>query len=199
MPKLVAIIPARGNSKRLPGKNVLPFNGVPLFERAVKVACDAAIFSDIIVTSENYHTCWRAVEMKVIAQKRHSYISDDSAQTATVVFDTLANQEYRWDTFCVLNPTSPLRTVDQLRELWDVFKNRDVDCLMTYVDGAGLDFPPHHDGLAIFAKTLPFLARLDFYKMNHIPYVHGWPSVDINTQEDWDLAERMDRGVEQQQ
>lgn len=178
---IVAIIPARGNSKRLPRKNLLPINGVPLVVLAIRCAKEAGIFDEIIVSSEDDEIS-RIARLECWAHKRDPILSDDGVQTAAVVFDVLSETAYEFDSLCVLNPTSPLRTPDLIRFLHGEFVRRDFDCLMTWGE-------KEHDGTALFAKTLPFLRTLDFYKMKTVTVpVNG---VDINTQEDYERAQSL--------
>ena len=53
MSKIIAIIPARGGSKRLPRKNILPLGGVPLLSRVIKTARNSDLFDKIVVSSED--------------------------------------------------------------------------------------------------------------------------------------------------
>lgn len=189
MANLIAIIPARTGSKRLPNKNFLSFNhGPTLVGLAIDIARKSSLFSDIYVTTDAI----LPISYRPLATclYRPYPMHSDFTQTAAVVMDTLVTINYACGVFCVLNPTSPLRTAEQLKELWVYFQERDADCLMTYSKAN----PTHHDGLALFCKRDAFLATLDFYKIqNMIDFVHDWPSVDIDTREDFELAERMAR------
>ena len=48
----VAIIPARGGSKRIPRKNLMPFDGVPMIVRSIRLALDSGLFERVVVRSE---------------------------------------------------------------------------------------------------------------------------------------------------
>ena len=115
---------------------------------------------------------------------RNRKLTDDEVQTAAVVFDVLARLDYKPDSFCVLNPTSPLRTPKLLVDAYLLFKNRDFPALISQPEMGG------HDGTYIFAKTLAFLRAMclltiEGARWNKIPARF---SSDINTQEDFDKA-----------
>lgn len=166
---IVAIIPARAGSKRLENKNFLPCNGVSLVDRAMKVAEEAKIFDAVYLTTD---------------ESRHPYICDDHVQTAAVVFDTLAKLNYAYDQFCVLNPTTPTRTAENIRDAWNYYR---AEQMISLVSGE----KPVHDGAVLFQNTLYFLRE-----MKIIPDYAGWikftnEQVDINTREDFDRAEKI--------
>ena len=193
---LIAIIPARGNSKRLPNKNLLPCNGVPLVVRAIRVAKESGLFGErIFVSSEDERILKIADKEGAHPFSRVPILSDDNIQTASVVIDVLARTYYSCDSFCVLNPTSPLRTAETLKHLADVFQHPlPWDCLMTGIWGLGeAPIPPTwvHDGTAIFCKTKPFLAALDFYKLTVRWVNYDVCRLDINTAEDFARAEKL--------
>jgi pseudaminic acid cytidylyltransferase len=52
-PDCVAVIPARGGSKRIPRKNIRPFQGVPVIERVIAIALDSGLFSEVIVSTDD--------------------------------------------------------------------------------------------------------------------------------------------------
>ena len=52
-PRCLAVIPARGGSKRLPRKNVLPFNGRPIIEYTIEAALESGCFERVVVSSDD--------------------------------------------------------------------------------------------------------------------------------------------------
>jgi len=165
---ILAIIPARRGSKRLPGKNYMLINGISLVDRAQRVAKESGIFDHIhIATDEN----------------RHPYICDDQVQTAAVVFDTLCKLNYAYDEFCVLNPTTPTRTAEMLREGYLTF--RGTACL------ASIGGNYRHDGAFLFWRTLDFLRYLSRSVIPGYTPVKETFCVDINDSSDFSRAEKI--------
>lgn len=181
---VVAIIPARANSKRLPQKNLLPFAGSTLVERAVQCARQSGIFEQVWVSSEDVRVEYLSDKAGARYRLRPQILCDDRVETASVVFDLLAYVHYRFDSFCVLNPTSPLRTPEMLRQIHAYFI-AGKDPVMTSCDG-------RHDGTAIFCPTLDFLRALDFHKLVAFKYfIEPTDSIDIDAREQFDRAERI--------
>ena len=75
MSKIIAIIPARGGSKRLPRKNILPLGGVPLLSRVIRTARNSDLFDKIVVSSEDDEILMLAKE-GAIAQRPVELASD---------------------------------------------------------------------------------------------------------------------------
>lgn len=122
----LCIIPARGGSKRFPGKNVVPFNGCPLIALSVRVAKDSGVFDRIVVTSDDPEALeiGRAEGAHVI--QRSAALASDSAQVKDVCVQLiveLATSGYQPESFCVLLPTSPLRRVEDLQKSCEVMNS----------------------------------------------------------------------------
>lgn len=181
---LLAIIPAKKNSRRLPNKNMLPIGGVPMVVRAIRCAKESGIFDGVVVSSEDLEILNVARGAGARTNWRLPQLSDDEVQTAAVVFYALCALDLEYDAFCVLNPTSPLRTPEELREAYAKFIKDGVGCLASGRFNG-------HDGDFLFWKTLPFLR---YISRSIIPPDASWmigSGVDINTQEDYDLAKSL--------
>ena len=120
----IAIIPARGGSKRLPKKNIKPFCGKPLITWSINAAIESKIFDEIVVSSDSDEILEIANRKEVLLRKRPDEISTDTATTEDVVSDVIT-----WinacgvevSTFTILQPTSPLRRAVHIIEAFKVF------------------------------------------------------------------------------
>ena len=124
----VAIIPVRGNSKGIPRKNFVDFGGKPLFLWTVEAAVESGIFDRVVVSTEDAEIKAIFVDyilslatrklVDVFAIDRPSYLSQDHVQLDEVVLHALRILEHNWDyrpeTMCLLQATSPLRTADHI-------------------------------------------------------------------------------------
>lgn len=112
--RVLALIPARGGSKGLPGKNIVPVNGRPLLQWTIEAA-RASRYIDRVVLSSNDEAIMaeaRACGCEV-PFRRPRELSTDTATTVDVVLHALdALPEY--DIIVVLQPTSPLRTTEDI-------------------------------------------------------------------------------------
>ena len=112
---MLAIIPARGGSKGLPGKNIRPLNGKPLIAYAVEAALKSEAIDRVIVTTDDEEIA--AVAKAAGAEipfMRPAELASDTASAVDVylhAMDFMAELEgKRRDKFMVLLPTAPLRT-----------------------------------------------------------------------------------------
>lgn len=120
------LIPARGGSKGIPGKNIKPFCGRPLVCRAVDQALDCASTEDYILVSTDSLEIKEAVEKCGITVPflRPSQLASDTASSYDVIIHSLEELEKRgkhFDNVVLLQPTSPLRRPDDISEalsLW---------------------------------------------------------------------------------
>src|SRR5690606_8464942 len=126
--KLPVVIPARGGSKRLPRKNVLPLAGKPLICWTIESALEADLDARIMVSSDDDEilAIARQYESKgVIAYKRPCRLATDEATTADVLVDSINAEQaegYFPEVLILLQPTSPLRNADDIRAALDAFR-----------------------------------------------------------------------------
>lgn len=118
--KILCIIPARGGSKRLPGKNILDFNGMPLIAWSVRVALNSGVFDEVMVSTDSEKIA--DVARRCGAQvpfMRSGKTSNDYATTAEVLAEVLECYEARgkhFDAICCLYATAPFVMPFRLRE-----------------------------------------------------------------------------------
>ena len=138
----VAVIPARGGSKRIERKNIRMVGGRPLLGYAVETALDSGLFDRVIVSSEDAEICKIAVEWGAEALDRPASLAGDMPNVPDVVRHHLAEFEAAGtlpDFCCILYATAALVRPDDLRGAFEVFGARDdVDFVM-----AVSSFPLH--------------------------------------------------------
>jgi len=130
----LCIIPARGGSKRFPGKNVALFDGTPLLTRTVEVAREAGIFDRILVSTDDAEAERLAQKADAEVHHRAAALADDSARLVDVclaILDELAAAGEPVDTFCLLIPTSPFRTATHVRESYELLRERRANGVMS--------------------------------------------------------------------
>lgn len=140
MAKSLCLIPARGGSKRIPRKNVLPLNGVPLLSYTIRAAKDSGAFDHIVVSSEDEEILALAKSEGVETDQRPAELAADNATKVQVVREYLnrpgMRSEYRYIT--ALLPTCPFRTSKHLREAFDMLRNGNCPYLIGVTE---YDFP----------------------------------------------------------
>jgi CMP-N-acetylneuraminic acid synthetase len=124
MGRSVCIIPARGGSKRIPRKNILPLNGIPLISYTIRAALDAGVFTDVIVSTEDAEICELALKEGALVDNRPEHMAGDTVTKVQVVREFLGRPENldKYDVVAALLPTCPFRTSKHLREAFEIFQ-----------------------------------------------------------------------------
>jgi N-acylneuraminate cytidylyltransferase len=117
---VLAVIPARGGSKGLPGKNILPVHGRPLLSWTTDAALAAAALDRVVVSSDSDAILAAARACGVEALRRPAELATDTATTLDVVLHALDACPGH-DVVVVLQPTSPLRTAADIDAALDRF------------------------------------------------------------------------------
>ena len=137
--KPLFVIPARGGSKGIPGKNIKPLGGKPLIAYSVEVARQLAPDSDICVSTDDPAIADVVREMGLeVPFMRPDYLATDNCGTHEVLLhavDFFEKLGRRYDTMVLLQPTSPLRTADDVRRCLEAY-TPDVDMVVTVVEAA---------------------------------------------------------------
>ena len=153
--KRIAIITARGGSKRIPKKNIRSFCGKPILTYSIRAALDAGIFDRVMVSTDSEEIAQIALEAGAeVPFMRSDATSGDYATTAEVLLEVLAEYEKNgecFDTVCCIYPTAPFVTVQKLRDGIELLEEQDVDSVVPVVR---YSFPPQRafvirDGLTV--------------------------------------------------
>lgn len=211
--KAIAIIPARGGSVRMPRKNVALFMGQPLIHWTVKAALDSGVAERVFVNTDDAEIAeaGRAAGAEV-PFLRPAELATSSATTYDVIahmLDTLAlSARY----FVLMQPTSPLRSAEDLRAAFDLLVAPRAAAVVSVcgfdkpwpvlrrVDAAGElhlleepagGAPTHHlNGALYLGSQATLRATRSFTPPGTLPYVMpAARSVDIDTPLDFRIAE----------
>lgn len=150
----IAIITARGGSKRIPKKNIRDFCGKPVIAYSIEAALESGIFDEVMVSTDSG-------EIADIAQRygakvpflRSEGTSGDKASTVDVLLEVIEEYSLRgkeFDMICCIYPTAPFVTAEKLRRAKTNLEDAKADALMPVVR---FGFPPQRgliikDGLA---------------------------------------------------
>lgn len=133
-PNIIALIPARSGSKRIPNKNIKYLNGHPLIAYSITSALDSGIFDKVIVStdskdiakiSEHY-----GAEVPFIRPKHLSTDISPDIDFVEHALEYLDIGSKTYDCFSILRPTSPFRKSATIKRAWEQFKNeKGIDSL----------------------------------------------------------------------
>lgn len=114
----VAVIPARGNSKRLPRKNIIDFLGRPIIAYTIDAAFESGCFERVVVSTEDDEIAAVAESCNAYVDRRTPALATDAAMILHVCLDFLDREEIagrRWKTMACLLATAPMRTGEDIR------------------------------------------------------------------------------------
>lgn len=135
--RVLALIPAKEGSQRLPKKNVMPLAGITLLERAIRTARKTGLFQRICVSTESETVAALARQAGVdMPFMRPMELARDPAGVVEVALHTLDQWEHRgehFDTLVILLPTSPFRQVADITGAMSAYLRLRVNFLMTVV------------------------------------------------------------------
>lgn len=143
--EILVVIPARGGSKRLPRKNVLPLGGKPLVCWTIETALEANLNARIMVSSDDPEILDLARQYEgqgVIAYNRPGELATDTASTDDVVIDAVQAEHragHAPDSLVLLQPTSPLRKSSDILSAIQTFHHN--GCQDTVVTVCEVDHP----------------------------------------------------------
>lgn len=131
----VALIPARGGSKRLPDKNILPLGGKPLLSHSIEYAIKSGVIDDVFVSTDDERISRIAETFGAKVIWRPKLLSSDLATTASAVQHSakkLVENGIDFDMIVLLQATNPLRPESLLNEAIDLMNEGDYDSLVTF-------------------------------------------------------------------
>lgn len=141
--KNLAIILARSGSKGLKDKNIKELAGKPLIAYTIEAAKASGVFSRVHVStdSDEYAELSKTYGADV-PFLRDEYLASDTASTWDAVSFVLREYEKRgqhFDTVCILQPTSPLREAEDIAEAYQMYAEKNADCVMSVCE---MEHPP---------------------------------------------------------
>ncbi|MEZ9402957.1 acylneuraminate cytidylyltransferase family protein [Vibrio cyclitrophicus] len=145
--KVFAVIPARGGSKRLPRKNILPLGEKPLIGWTIEAAKNSAYVDDIFISTDDHEIADVVSQFGLtVPELRPEELSTDTATTQSVLFYTLEKYAKEADIVVLLQPTSPFRTAKHIDEAIESLVEKSA---FSVVSVTPCEHPPQ------WANTLP--------------------------------------------
>lgn len=223
---MIAIIPARCGSKGLPGKNIKDLLGKPMIAYTIEEALKSKYIIDVIISTD-------CKEIEEVARKygakshflRPELLASDSAKAIDNYIYTMdkLNDEFNYeiDDFVVLQPTSPLRLVEDIDGAIELFQNKNADSVISYTeehhpiewhkyigdDGKFENIfeekllnrqdmkPSYFPNGAVFVFSCDLIRKNKYYSDNSYAYIMPrFRSIDVDTLEDFKYIEFLMKG-----
>lgn len=133
--KILGLIPARGGSKGVPNKNIKLLGGKPLINYTIEAALEAKVLSDLVVSTDSKRIA--EISEKAGANvpfMRPSELATDTSPSIDTVIHAVEFFEAKnihFDAVCLLQPTCPFRTAEDVRGAVKMFKNKTADSLIS--------------------------------------------------------------------
>jgi pseudaminic acid cytidylyltransferase len=135
--KNLAIITARGGSKRIPKKNIRDFLGRPIIAYSIEAAINSGCFNEVMVSTDDSEIADLSVKIGAkVPFFRSEKNSDDYATTSDVlleVLNTYKSKGIEFENACCIYPAAPFITSEILGDSYKVFSNKDFDSLIPVV------------------------------------------------------------------
>ena len=218
--KVLGVIPARKGSKRLENKNFANFAGKPLVEWTIEASFESKVFTNIVLSTDSkadldIFSSWGLLDIGV----RPKELSTDSSTSLSVINHVLELAEKKtnveYDAVVTLQPTSPLRTAEDIKNAFQKFLLNDKsDSLISITEIPHIFYPEkvikdltefiefEKDSIAKFYKSFyaPNGAAIYITSKEILPHkligsncahysMPRWRSIDIDTFEDFLIAE----------
>lgn len=135
--KIMGLVPARGGSKRLPGKNMKEFRGKPLIYWTLNAAKESSVLDVIAVSSDMPETLDFAEDWGAFCIRRPPELATDTANSADVAIHAMAEVERSGrdiDALMLLQPTSPLRTSSDIVDAVERMTSMNADSVISVVE-----------------------------------------------------------------
>lgn len=141
--KALAIITARGGSKRIPRKNIKEFCGKPIMNYSIEAALNSSVFDTVMVSTDDKEIAEIAIKANAeVPFFRSEKTSDDFATTTDVLMEVLEEYEKRgchYDVACCIYPTAPFVTPERLAESVKLLDKTGADTAVPVVQ---FSYPP---------------------------------------------------------
>jgi len=157
LPRIIAVIPARGGSVSIPLKNIKELSGRPLIDWVIKPALASGIFAEVWVSTDSDDIAKVAEESGAKVHRRAAHTATNTASTESALTDFVdAHPDY--DVLCLIQATSPLIVPDDFIKGWATMERTGADSLVTAVRAHRFLWQVDKDGCAV-AKNYEPLSR----------------------------------------
>ncbi len=213
----VAMIPARGGSKRLPGKNLRLLGERPLIVWSIEAAKKSGLFDIVLVTTDDDAIAEVSEGAAAEVVMRPTELAQDNSPTYDAIFhawESMGDNRHNVSCIATLQPTNPFRPLSMLREAVNMFETNECDSLLTvserrlkcgHIDNgfyrpnydfgqqSRLTYPVTFENGMLYLTSIACLLNGSLSGTKVLPLLTGRPfdDIDIDIPEDFILAESL--------
>ncbi|MDW3048652.1 acylneuraminate cytidylyltransferase family protein [Vibrio sp. Vb1554] len=167
--KHIALITARGGSKGLPRKNILPVNGSPLIGWTIQAALNSSLIKRVFVSTDDDEIAAVSLEFGAEIIPRPDELASDTASSIDVVehaIEWLEGNNIPCNCMTLLQPTSPLRTTNHIEEALNLFQIKNAHCVISVFEPSHTPIKSYierEDGAieGLYSDEAPYMRRQD--------------------------------------
>tara|TARA_A100001515_G_scaffold143881_1_gene146301 strand:+ start:2668 stop:3345 length:678 start_codon:yes stop_codon:yes gene_type:complete len=160
--RVLAIIPARGGSKGIPGKNIKTLGGLPLIAHTITAAVESKYVSDIVVSTDDPEIGAVAEEFGVPWKRRDkNYADDQTPLIPNVIYYVLRQMDSTYDIVLILEPTYPFRSSETIDEVIKKVHEGSSDWVVTLSPTRD---HPHRCRILVDGKVEPVINSDNIFK-----------------------------------
>ena len=133
----IAIIPARGGSKRLPRKNIIEFRGKPIIAYSIEAGLETDLFEKVVVSTDDEQIAEISKKYGAEVSYRPANLADDRSSVVDVCVHQLSKEKddgREYDLFACLYATAPLRTADDIVQTVQIVETGEADFAMAVTE-----------------------------------------------------------------
>ena len=176
---MLAIIPARGGSRRIPGKNKKYFHGKPIIAYSIMAAQDSGLFDRVVVSTDDKDICDIAEAYGAVCIGRPAELCIDEVGTQEVAKWVLSNYPF-YEYACVIYPCAPMIDIEALKFGFHALQESEY--------AYSVDEKFYDAGQWYWGRVGAFMEKVPLTEAELVPVPNA---IDINTPEDWEKAKKM--------
>lgn len=199
--KAIAIIPARGGSRRIPNKNVRHFHGKPIIGYSIETARESGLFNRIVVTTDSDYIASVATDFRAEFVLRKPEFALDSVGTQEVMKQTMRQLQKDYERngvdaelACCIYATAPLMSSTDLARGLASLHSDNMSfsySVEAFRHTGSIDFEYKDAGQFYWGHAWAFIGGVPLQGHSSLVPIDSSRVCDINTEEDWQRAEKM--------
>ncbi|MBA7588144.1 N-acylneuraminate cytidylyltransferase [subsurface metagenome] len=158
---ILGLIPARGDSKGLPRKNIKPLLGKPLIAWTIEQALASKYLDRVVVSTDDKEIAEISIKYGAEVIRRPKKLATDSSLVKDAIKYTVNKIEedgYNIEIIVLLEPTSPLRRIEDIKKCIKILLEKDADSVATFSE---TDIPPNRIWKILDTKIEPYLKNVN--------------------------------------